>query len=73
MFGLLFAVIGSGILIMSLLFLYWIKYIYVDKDEENNKSQYTPISKEPEEKETNNQTLYQVDPNFLKKRKNKKD
>ena len=65
----LFAVIGSGLLIMTCLFLYWFKYIYEDKNKKNNKSQYSPLSKEADE----NNVYYKVDPNFLKKRKNKRD
>ncbi len=69
MLEVLFAAIGSGLLIMTCLFLYWFKYIYEDKDENNNKGQYSPLAKETEE----NDVYYQVDPNFLQKRKKKRD
>ena len=65
----LLAVVGSGFLIMTCLFLYWFKYIYEDKDEKNKKGQYTPLSKETEE----NDIYYKVDPNFLQKRKKKRE
>ena len=69
MFALLFGVIGSGILIMSLLFIYWLYFIYEDKDEENKKYQYTRINKDNEEENKTKTKLYPVDPNFLKKRR----
>ena len=70
---LLFGVIASGILIMSCLFIYWFYFIYVDKDEENLKNQYTRINKDNEEGNRSKTKLYPVDPNFLKKRRTKKD
>ena len=69
MFEILFAAIGSGLVIMTCLFLYWFKYIYEDKDAKNNRGQYTPLAKEAQE----NDVYYQVDPNFLQKRKKKRD
>lgn len=74
MLGTLLAVIGSGFLFMTLLFLYWLKYIYVEKDDDNNKSQYKPISNKYEDKDDySNQTVYKVDQNFIKRKKKKKD
>ena len=58
---------------MTLLFLYWFKYIYVEKDDDYNRSQYRPIPNKYEDKDNKKQTLYQVDPNFLKKKRSKKD
>ena len=72
MLALLFGVIGSGILIMSCLFIYWFYFIYVDKDEENLKNQYTGINEDNEEENKSKTKLYPVDRNFLKKRRLKK-
>ena len=44
MFGLLFGVIGVGVIIMTCLFFYWLKYVYVEKDEKDDRRQYTPLS-----------------------------
>ena len=58
---------------MACLFIYWIKYVYVEKDEKDMKG-YSPLSQNMGEKNfiDNNQTLYKIDHNFIKKRKNKK-
>jgi hypothetical protein len=73
MFETLFIVIIIGAVIMACLFIYWIKYVYVEKDEKDMKG-YSPLSQNMVEKNfiNNNQTLYKIDPNFIKKRKNKK-
>ena len=75
MFGLLFGVIAVGAIIMACLFFYWLKYIYVEKDE---RRQYSPLSQninETNNNNNNNKKLYKVNPDFIKKineRKNKK-
>ena len=56
---------------MSCLFIYWFYFIYVDKEEENVKNTYTRINKDNEEENKVKTKLYQVDPNFLKKRMKK--
>jgi hypothetical protein len=76
MFGLLFGVIGVGVIIMTCLFFYWLKYVYVEKDEKDDRRQYTPLSQNYNEiNNTNKKEYYKVDPDFIKnanKRKNKK-
>ena len=76
MFGLLFGVIGVGVIIMTCLFFYWLKYVYVEKDEKDDRRQYTPLSQNNNDiNNTNKKEYYKVDPDFIKsanKRKNKK-
>ena len=76
MFGLLFGVIGVGVIIMACLFFYWLKYVYVEKDEKDDRRQYTPLSQNYNEiNNTNKKEYYKVDPDFIKnanKKKNKK-
>ena len=76
MFGLLFGVIGAGVIIMACLFFYWLKYVYVEKDEKDDRRQYTPLSQNNNDiNNTNKKEYYKVDPDFIKnanKRKNKK-
>ncbi len=76
MFGLLFGVIGVGVIIMACLFFYWLKYVYVEKDEKDDRRQYTPLSQNNNDiNNTNKKEYYKVDPDFIKnanKRKNKK-
>ena len=76
MFGLLFGVIGVGVIIMACLFFYWLKYVYVEKDEKDDRRQYTPLSQNNNDiNKTNKKEYYKVDPDFIKnanKRKNKK-
>ena len=76
MFGLLFGVIGVGVIIMACLFFYWLKYVYVEKDEKDDRRQYTPLSQNNNDiNNINKKEYYKVDPDFIKnanKRKNKK-
>ena len=76
MFGLLFGVIGVGVIIMTCLFFYWLKYVYVEKDEKDDRRQYTPLSQNNNDiNNTNKKEYYKVDPDFIKnanKRKKKK-
>ncbi len=76
MFGLLFGVIGVGVIIMACLFFYWLKYVYVEKDEKDDRRQYTPLSQNNNDiNNTNKKEYYKVDPDFIKnanKRKKKK-
>ena len=76
MFGLLFGVIGVGVIIMACLFFYWLKYVYVEKDEKYDRRQYTPLSQNNNDiNNTNKKEYYKLDPDFIKnanKRKNKK-
>ena len=76
MFGLLFGVIGVGVIIMACLFFYWLKYVYVEKDEKDDRRQYTPLSQNNNDiNNTNKKGYYKVDPDFIKnanKKKNKK-
>ena len=76
MFGLLFGVIGVGVIIMACLFFYWLKYVYIEKDEKDDRRQYTPLSQNNNDiNNTNKKEYYKVDPDFIKnanKRKNKK-
>ena len=72
MFETLFIVIFIGAIIMSCLFFYWLKYVYVEKDDKEIRSRYSLLSQNINEKNNNNQTLYEVDPEFIKKAKNKK-
>jgi len=75
MFGLLFGVIGVGVIIMTCLFFYWLKYVYVEKDEKDDRRQYTPLSQNNNDiNNTNKKEYYKVDPDFIKnanKRKKK--
>ena len=71
MFEALFGAIFIGSIIMGSLFLYWLKYVYVEKDENGKRSQYSPLSQNV--KNENNKTLYKVDPNFINKRKSKQN
>ena len=75
MFGLLFGVIGVGVIIMACLFFYWLKYVYVEKDEKDDRRQYTPLSQNNNDiNNTNKKEYYKVDPDFIKnanKRKKK--
>lgn len=76
MLGLLFGVIGIGLIIMTCLFFYWFKYVYVEKDEKDDRRQYTPLSQNNNEgNNANKKIFYKVDPDFIQKvnkRKNKK-
>ena len=76
MFGLLFGVIGVGVIIMACLFFYWLKYVYVEKDEKDDRRQYTPLSQNNNDiNNTNKKEYYKVETDFIKnanKRKNKK-
>ena len=72
MFKLLFGVIAIGAIIMALLFFYWLKYVYVEDKEKDERRQYSPLSQNSNEKNNNGETLFKVDPNFINKRKNKK-
>ena len=75
MFETLFIVIIIGAVIMAFLFFYWIKYVYVERDEKDMRG-YSPLSQNMGEKNyinnNNNQTLYRINPNFNNKEKNKK-
>ena len=63
MFGLLFGVIGVGVIIMACLFFYWLKYVYVEKDEKDDRRQYTPLSQNNNDiNNTNKKEYYKVDP-----------
>ena len=63
MFGLLFGVIGVGVIIMTCLFFYWLKYVYVEKDEKDDRRQYTPLSQNNNDiNNTNKKEYYKVDP-----------
>ena len=73
MFEALFGAIFIGSIIMGSLFLYWLKYVYVEKDENDKRSQYSPISQNVKDENNNNKTLYKVDPNFINKRKSKQN
>ena len=66
MFEVLFSVIISGILIMSCLFMYWFKFIYIDKDEIGKEGEFTKINNK--EKELRNQKLYPLTPNKVRKK-----
>ena len=73
MFGLLFGVIGVGVIIMACLFFYWLKYVYVEKDEKDDRRQYTPLSQNNNDiNNTNKKEYYKVDPDFIKNANKKK-
>ena len=74
MFETLLVVTIIGAIIMACLFFYWLKFIYVEKDETDIRSRYSPLSQNINERNNNknNQTLYKVDPDFINKKKNKK-
>ena len=77
MFKLLFGVIGIGIVIMTCLFFYWLKYVYVEKDYKDRRSIYSPLSQNSDENNNNDTTLFKVDKKFINKKneykyKNKK-
>ena len=74
MFKLLFGVIAIGAIIMALLFFYWLKYVFVEDNEKDERRQYSRLSQNSNEKNnnSNNETLFKVNPNFINKRKNKK-
>ena len=73
MFEALFGAIFIGSIIMGSLVIYWLKYVYVEKDENDKRSQYSPLSQNVKDENTNNKTLYKVDPNFINKRKSKQN
>ena len=71
----LFNVIFTGAVIMTCLFFYWLIYVFEEKNDKDERCQYSPLSQNINEKNNNNnikQTLYKVDPNFINKGKNKK-
>ena len=72
MLGSLFGAILIGGVIIGCLFLYWIKYVYVEKDDKDRRG-YSPLSQNfgDQNNNNNNQTLYKVNPNFINKRKAK--
>ena len=76
MLGLLFAVVAIGAIIMACLFFYWLKYIYVEKEEKDQRRPYSPLSQNINEtNNNNNKNFFKVNPDFIKKineRKNKK-
>ena len=75
MLGLLFGIIAIGAIIMACLFFYWLKYIYVEKEEKDQRRPYSPLSQNINETNNNNKNFFKVNPDFIKKineRKNKK-
>ena len=76
MLGLLFGVLAIGAIIMACLFFYWLKYIYVEKEEKVQRRPYSPLSQNINEtNNNNNKNFFKVNPDFIKKineRKNKK-
>jgi hypothetical protein len=76
MLGLLFGVLAIGAIIMACLFFYWLKYIYVEKEEKDQRRPYSPLSQNINEtNNNNNKNFFKVNPDFIKKineRKNKK-
>jgi len=76
MLGLLFGIIAIGAIIMACLFFYWLKYIYVEKEEKDQRRPYSPLSQNINETNNNNNKIFfKVNPDFIKKineRKNKK-
>ena len=75
MLGLLFGVLAIGAIIMACLFFYWLKYIYVEKEEKEQRRPYSPLSQNINETNNNNKNFFKVNPDFIKKineRKNKK-
>ena len=75
MLGLLFGVLAIGAIIMACLFFYWLKYIYVEKEEKDQRRPYSPLSQNINETNNNNKNFFKVNPDFIKKineRKNKK-
>ena len=76
MLGLLFGIIAIGAIIMAFLFFYWLKYIYVEKEEKDQRRPYSPLSQNINEtNNNNNKNFFKVNPDFIKKineRKNKK-
>ena len=76
MLGLLFDIIAIGAIIMACLFFYWLKYIYVEKEEKDQRRPYSPLSQNINEtNNNNNKNFFKVNPDFIKKineRKNKK-
>ena len=81
MLGLLFGVLAIGAIIMACLFFYWLKYIYVEKEEKDQRRPYSPLSQNINESNNNNnnnnnnKNFFKVNPDFIKKineRKNKK-
>lgn len=72
MIGSLIGAILIGGVIIGCLFLYWIKYVYVEKDDKDMRRGYSPLSQNlGDQNNNNNQTLYKVNPNFINKRKTK--
>ena len=75
MLGLLFGVVAIGAIIMACLFFYWLKYIYVEKEEKDQRRPYSPLTQNINETNNNNKNFFKVNPDFIKKineRKNKK-
>ena len=68
----LFTAIFIGAVIMTILFFYWLNYVFVEKNDKDERCRYSPLSQNISEKNYNKQTLYEVDPNFINKAKNKK-
>ena len=69
----LLGTIFIGSIIMACLFFYWLKYIYVEKDDKDIRSRYSPLTTDVNIKNNNdnNQTLYKIDQNFINKKKSK--
>jgi len=72
MFETLLTVIFIGAVIMTILFFYWLNYVFVEKNDKDDRCRYSPLSQNISEKNYKKQTLYEVDPNFINKAKNKK-
>ena len=70
MFGTLFAVIGTGCVIMVSLFFYWLKYVYVEKDDGKKNEKFYPISRDVEDIERRKKQI-QLISEKLRKRNNK--
>ena len=68
MLGLLFGVVAIGAIIMACLFFYWLKYIYVEKEEKDQRRPYSPLSQNINEtNNNNNKNFFKVNPDFIKK------
>ena len=69
MLGTLFAVICVGFIIMVSLFIYWLKYVYVDKDKGKKNKNIFPTSNDLKEIERRKKQIQLISQQLRKKNK----
>ena len=73
MLAFLFSVIGTGLLFMTLLFLYWYKYIYDEKDAEQKYQKYKPKYNQEDNSKKINSKVYKIAKEIIINKRLKKE